>query len=238
MAGLGVSFSTGLLVEAAAAPDRLPELTRGALKRCVLVMGTATIVLVLAARLILRVYGGSYVAHTVVVFQLLSLSLLPFCIETIAFSLDRIAGKPIRAALSQLAIAVLTLGGSWLLFGRLGLNAVGVAVLGADIAVALVRLPTVLAALRRRPGAIARSAGAPRQVEVPDSPAPARLDRPSNRRSYAGRHRAKGPGENSSTSRQQQGPARSPASSKDPPQPGHSKDPPQPGHSKDPRGVL
>ena len=112
-------------------------------------MGTATIVLVFGARFILRVYGGSYIAHTVVLFQLLSLTLLPFCIETIAFSLDRIAGKPIRATLSQLAIAVLTLGGSWLLFGRLGLNAVGVACLGADIAVALVRLPTVLAALRR-----------------------------------------------------------------------------------------
>jgi O-antigen/teichoic acid export membrane protein len=204
VAGLGVSFSTGLLVEAAAAPDRLPELTRGALKRCVLVMGTATVVLILGARLILRVYGGSYITHTVVVFQLLSLSLLPFCIETIAFSLDRIAGKPIRATLSQLAIAVLTLGGSWLLFGRLGLNAVGVAVLGADIAVALVRLPTVLSALRRRPGAIAQPASAPRQPAVPtDSPAPARPDRSPNRRSYAGRHRATGPGESSSAGRPQ-----------------------------------
>ena len=210
VAGLGVSFSTGLLVEATSAPDRLPELTRGALKRCVLVMGTATIVLVLGARLILRVYGGSYIAHTVVLFQLLSLTLLPFCIQTIAFSLDRIAGKPIRATLSQFAIAVLTLGGSWVLFGRLGLNAVGIACLGADIAVALVRLPTVLAALRRRPGAIARPASAPRQAAVPDSPAPARMDQPSNRRSYAGRHRATGPGENSSTSRQQGPPAARP----------------------------
>lgn len=220
VAGLGVSFSTGLLVEAAAAPERLAELTRGALKRCVLVMGTATIVLVLGARLILRVYGGSYIAHTVVVFQLLSLTLLPFCIQTIVFSLDRIAGKPIRATLSQFAIAVLTLGGSWLLFGRLGLNAVGVACIGADVAVALVRLPTLLAALRRRPGTVAQPASAPRpapasaprqapasaprQTAVPaDSPAPARPQRPSNRRSYAGRHRAAGPGENAATGRQQ-----------------------------------
>ena len=173
VATVGISFSTGLLVEAAAAPDRLAELTRGALKRCVLTMGPATIVLVVGARFILRVYGGSYIAHTVVLFQLLSLTLLPFCIETIAFSLDRIAGKPIRATLSQLAIAVLTLGGSWLLFGRFGLNAVGVAVLGADIAVALVRLPTVLSAMRRRPGAIAQPASAPRQSAVPaDHPLP------------------------------------------------------------------
>jgi O-antigen/teichoic acid export membrane protein len=206
VAGLGVSFSTGLLVEAAAAPDRLPELTRGALKRCVLVMGTATIVLVFGARFILRIYGGSYIGHTLMLFQLLSLTLLPFCVQTIAYSLDRIAGKPIRATLSQLAIAVLTLGGSWLLFGRLGLNGVGVACIVADIAVALVRLPTVLAALRRRPGAIPQPASAPQQAAVPDSPAPARPDRPPGRRSYAGRHRATGPGGSSSTDRQQ-GPA-------------------------------
>ena len=141
-------------------------------------MGPATILLVFGARFILRIYGGSYIAHTVVLFQLLALSLLPFCVETIAFSLDRIAGKPVRATLSQLAIAVLTLGGSWLLFGRLGLNGVGVAILVADTAVALVRLPTVLAALRRRPGATARPASATKQAAVSGSRAPAR-SRPS-----------------------------------------------------------
>ena len=141
VASVGISFATGLMVEATAAPHRLPEITRGALKRCVLTMGPATIVLFFGARLILRVYGGSYIAQTAVLFQLLALTLLPFCIETVAYSLDRIAGKPIRSTLSQLAIAVLTLGGSWLLFGRFGLNAVGVACLGADTAVALVAPP-------------------------------------------------------------------------------------------------
>jgi hypothetical protein len=239
---VGTSFSTGLLVEGAAAPDRLPELVRGALKRSVIIMGPATILLVFGARFILRVYGGGYVS-TVVLFQLLALSLLPFCIETTAFSLDRIAGKPIRATLSQLAIAVLTLGGSWLLFGRLGISAVGVAVLGAGIVVALVRLPTVLTALRRRPGAIAqpasapqqapapraraeaqpqrpasapqqapapraraeaqpqRPASAPQQAPVPGSGAEAQSQRFSNRRKYSGRHRAAGPGKNSSAGR-------------------------------------
>ena len=189
VASLGASFSTGLLVEASAAPERLPELTRGALKRCVLVMVPATMVLVLGAPFILRIYGASYAADTVELFQLLALTLVPFCIETIAFSLDRVARKPIRATMSQLAIAVLTLGGSWLLFGRFGLNAVGVAALAADTAVALVRLPTVLAALRRRPAAVARPAGTPRQAAVPGSRAPAPSRRLSNHRSYAGRHR-------------------------------------------------
>jgi O-antigen/teichoic acid export membrane protein len=224
VASVGISFATGLMVEATAAPNRLPEITRGALKRCVLTMGPATIALFFGARLILRVYGGAYIAQTAVLFQLLALTLLPFCIETVAYSLDRIAGKPIRSTLSQLAIAILTLGGSWILFGRLGLNAVGVACLGADTVVALVRLPTVLAALRRRPGVIAQPARPAQQPVVPASPAPDRRvpaspapdrrvpaspapdrrapaspapDRPqrqSERRNYAGRHRATGSG--------------------------------------------
>ena len=163
VATVGTSFSTGLLVEAAAAPDRLSELTRGALKRAVIIMGPATIVLVFGAHLILRIYGGTYSTQTAVLFQLMALSLIPLCIEAIAFSLDRIAGKPIRATLSQLAMTVLTLGGSWLLFGRLGINAVGVAWLGTDVFLAIVRLPTVLAALRGRPGMVARPASAPPQ---------------------------------------------------------------------------
>ncbi len=207
VAALGISFSTGLLVEASAAPDRLQELTLGALKRCALVMIPATIVLVFGAPLILRIYGGSYVASTVVLFQLLALTLLPFCISTIAFSLDRIARKPIRATLTQLANSVLVLGGCWLLFGRLGLNGVGVACIVADTFIAVVRLPTVLGALRRRPGAIARPTSAPRQVAAPDSPAPARSDRLSSRRGYVGRHRATGQGGNSSSGRHQQEPA-------------------------------
>ena len=190
VASVGISFATGLMVEATAAPERLPQITRGALKRCVLTMGPATILLVFGARFILKVYGGSYIAQTAVLFQLLALSLIPFCIETVAYSLDRVAGKPIRATLSQLAIAVLTLGGSELLFGRLGINAVGVACLGADTAVALVRLPTVLAALRRRPGVTARPASAAQQAAVPGPRAPARPHRLPERRNYAGRHRA------------------------------------------------
>ena len=180
VASVGISFATGLMVEATAAPHRLPEITRGALKRCVLTMGPATIALVFGARIILRVYGGSYIAQTAVLFQLLALTLLPFCIETIAYSLDRIAGKPIRSTLSQFAIAVLTLGGSWILFHRLGLNAVGVACLGADTVVALVRLPTVLSALRRRPGVIAPPA---RPAQPPARPAqpPSRAAQPPSR---------------------------------------------------------
>jgi O-antigen/teichoic acid export membrane protein len=225
VASVGISFATGLMVEASAAPHRLPEITRGALKRCVLTMGPATLLLVFGARLILRVYGGDYIAKTATLFELLALTLLPFCIETVAYSLDRIAGKPIRSTLSQLAIAVISLGGSGLLFGRLGVNAVGVACLTADTAVALVRLPTVLTALRRRPGAVAPPASAALRpvpsAEVPARPQPVAdrpqpvadrpqpvADRPQpvpDRQNYVGRHRASGPGRTQPTGQRQAG---------------------------------
>ncbi len=98
-------------------------------------------------------------------------------------------------------MTVLTLGGSWLLFGRLGINAVGVAWLGTDVLLALVRLPTVLAALRRRPGVVARPASAPQSAAAPASRAQAQSRRLPNRRNYSGRHRATGPGENSAAGR-------------------------------------
>jgi O-antigen/teichoic acid export membrane protein len=192
VASVGINFATGMMVEAAAAPSRLPELTRGALKRCCITMVPATVVLVVGAHFILKIYGGSYVANTTTrLFQMLSLGLLPFCIETVAYSLDRIEGKPIRATLSQLAIAVITLGGSWALFGRFGINGVGIATLVAGIAVALVRLPTVVAALQGRAKVAAhpaRAAGAaqtanPGQPVKPAQPGrEARLGGPAGRR--------------------------------------------------------
>src|SRR5215470_14489809 len=49
------NFATSLLVEGAAAPDRLPELTRGVLIRCALLMTLGVGLLVLAARPILTI---------------------------------------------------------------------------------------------------------------------------------------------------------------------------------------
>ena len=182
---LGLNFSTGLTVEGSASPERLAQLTRGVLRRCVLTMIPGTIVLILAAPLIAKLYGSGDAERTGALLRLLALSLFPCSFYGIAFSLYRIAGKPGRASLGQLALALMTLAGSWLLLGRLGVNGVALAGVGADVVVAIAVIPTVVHALRPRPtissawpafhaaaaGRPAAPAGQPAAAAQPDAPA-------------------------------------------------------------------
>jgi len=161
---IGLNFSTGLTVEGSASPERLAQLTRGVLRRCVLTMIPATIALILGARLIIHLYASADAARTATLLQLLAVSLFPCSFYGMAFALDRIAGKPGRATVGQFVLAVMTLGGSWLLLGRFGVNGVAIAGVAADVVVAVARIPTVVAALR--PGshtaaAAGANAGAP-----------------------------------------------------------------------------
>jgi len=148
---LGLNFSTALTVEGSASPNRLAQLTRGVLRRCLLTMIPGTIALILGAHLIAELYGTKDVARTATLLQLMALSLFPCSIAGVAFALDRIAKKPGRAALGQFALAAMTLGGSWLLLGRLGVYGVAIAGVTADVVVAVARIPTVVAALRGKP---------------------------------------------------------------------------------------
>jgi O-antigen/teichoic acid export membrane protein len=173
---LGLNFSTGLTVEGSASSERLAELTRGVLRRCVLTMIPGTIVLILAAPLIGKLFGASDAASTATLLRLLSLSLFPCSIYGIAFSLHRIAGKPIRASLGQLVLAAMTLIGSLLLLKPFGVNGVALAGVAADVVVAIVGIPTVVAALRPKPTISSawpafQAAAAGRPAVVPTAPA-------------------------------------------------------------------
>jgi O-antigen/teichoic acid export membrane protein len=167
---VGLNFSTGLMVEGSASPDRLAQLVRGVLRRVALTMVPGTIVLILGARLIARIYGASNAAHTATLLQVLAISLVPVSIQGIAFSIDRIHGKPGRAALGQLVLCVLSLGGSWLLLGRYGVVGVAIACVGADIVVALVRVPTIVGAIRPRAVKVAAQWAMPTESVMPPRP--------------------------------------------------------------------
>jgi hypothetical protein len=147
-AGLGLvaaNFGTSLLVEGAAAPHRLAELTRGTLGRCMLVTTAGAAVLFVAARPVLFIYGAGYARHAA---GLLALGSIPGCLVVVVVSLDRIAGQVGRATATRLVLAALVLGGSWALVGRVGVDGVAYAFGGANLLVALVRMPTVISAMR------------------------------------------------------------------------------------------
>ena len=147
---VALNFATSLLVEASTAPHRLAELTRGVLVRCAMITVPGAAVLVLAARPILLIYGPAYASQASVLLAMLGVATIPASFVLVVLSLDRIARRVGRAAVTQLALAVLVLGGSWLLLGKLGINGVGLAWTGANVLVALARCPTVIGAARGR----------------------------------------------------------------------------------------
>jgi len=140
---VALNFGTSLLVEGSRAPNRLAELTKGILARCLLATVTGAVVLALAAHLILRIYGPTYAANASVLLALLGAATVPTGLVIVAFALDRIEGRVGRAAVTQLALAVLVLGSSLLLMRRMGINGVGLAWLGSSLVVAAVRSPTI-----------------------------------------------------------------------------------------------
>jgi O-antigen/teichoic acid export membrane protein len=152
-AGLGLvasNFGMSLLVEGAAAPNRLAELTRGVLTRCIAVTSLGAVLLVLAGHSILEIYGSRYADNATSLLALLSVGTIPSCIVAVAISLDRIAGRVGRATLTRFALTVLILGGSWILVRRVGIDGIALAWGGTNLIVALARFPTVIGATKRR----------------------------------------------------------------------------------------
>jgi O-antigen/teichoic acid export membrane protein len=155
------NFAYSLLAEGATAPHRIAELTRGVLVRCTVITLPSAALLVVAAHPILDIYGPTYAAHVSLLLGLLAAAAIPTGLVSIAFSLDRLAGRVGRAALTQGLRALLILGGSLLLMRHMGIDGVGLACLGGSLVVAVGRLPTIAGAAARwpDPGTGVRSGG-------------------------------------------------------------------------------
>lgn len=133
-----------------AAPHRLAELTRGVIVRCLTITSLGAGVLIVAAHPILEIYGSGYAVHAASLLGMLAVGTIPNSLVVVAVSLDRIAGRVGRATLTRLALTVLVLGASVLLLRRVGTDGVAWAWGGANLVVALIRLPTIMRAIRRR----------------------------------------------------------------------------------------
>jgi O-antigen/teichoic acid export membrane protein len=194
-AGLGLvalNFGTSLLVEGSAAPDRLPDLTRGVLARCLLITSLGAALLTLGARPILNIYGSGYAANTASLLALLSMGTIPGSLVVVAVSLDRIAGRVGKATFTRLVLTVLVLGGGWLLLKRVGIDGIAFAWGGANLAVALARCPTIIGATRRRKPVLVERQLAESRLETQGHPRPlSRHPGPA-----IGRHRAGAIGSN------------------------------------------
>jgi O-antigen/teichoic acid export membrane protein len=190
---LAANFGTSLLVEGAAAPQKLAELTRGVLARCVVITSLGAAVLILAARPILYVYGSGYAIQATSLLRLLSVGTLPSCLVVVAVSLDRVAGRVGRATLTRLVLTFLVLGGGWLLARKVGIDGVAFAWAGANLVVALARFPTIASAARRRTAPATAPVSVRQPLAEPRSPISVRSPPGLRRHHAAGRHRAGAP---------------------------------------------
>ena len=130
----------------------MAELTRGVLIRCGLITVSGAAVMTAGGRIILRLFGPAY-GDASLLLALLGTATIPISVVIITLTLDRIAGRVGRVALTQLALAVLVLGLSVPLMKKCGIEGVGFAWLSAGLVVALVRFPTIVRAIRQ-PGAV------------------------------------------------------------------------------------
>jgi O-antigen/teichoic acid export membrane protein len=128
--------------------------TRGALVHAMRLMIPIVAVVIIGAPWILAIFGPGYAANGTDLLRLLALSVIPYSINLIYFSLARIRAKVTGIFVVQAILAVMTLALSFPLLDAMGVTGIGVATLISQGSVALVLLATEL-----RPVLLSRGKG-------------------------------------------------------------------------------
>jgi O-antigen/teichoic acid export membrane protein len=136
------NISSALVAEGARSPDRVPALTRAALRNSARLVLPAAALGIILTRPVLGMFGRDYADQASALLQLLLLSAVPQIVIGIALAAARLRHDMRTIALTYGALAVTTLGGSWVAVMLGGLNGVGVACLVSEVLVALLLLLT------------------------------------------------------------------------------------------------
>lgn len=148
-------FATSLLVEASGGhSDSSRDLTRVA-RHLVVLLLPVVLILVIAAPLILEVFGHEYAVAGSDTLRLLALAGLPYAVNQLAFAKLRVERRVGAIVVAQAVLAGTIVVGSSAAVQLLGISGIGLVVLVAHAAVAAVMLRTELPGLVRsllRPG--------------------------------------------------------------------------------------
>lgn len=126
-----VSFAMALSLFAEGSHDRasLPALSRSALALALLVVGAGTLVMVLAGDKLLLAFGGSYSREAAGLLRLVAVASIPGVLVHLYLGIQRVR-KDMMALISLTGLmALVTLGTSYLLLPRLGIEGAGVGIL-------------------------------------------------------------------------------------------------------------
>jgi O-antigen/teichoic acid export membrane protein len=145
---IGASMGSSLVVSAVFDAGILRTLSYRMLLQTSLLVVPLTIVLVIGAPYILRIFGEDYAEHGTSVLRLLALAALPGTINTMYANVARVQRRVSRVAMIFGAQALIVLGLTWVLLKPYGLTAAGMAWVIAQSAVAIVVVAHALAAHR------------------------------------------------------------------------------------------
>ena len=136
------NVGSALVAEGARDPERAVPLARQALWNSARLVIPLAVVGVLLAPFVLGILGPDYAANGTVVLQLLLVSAIPQVIVGIAIATARIR-RDLRTIMAvYTALAIGSIGGSWLLLGPLGIPGVGLACLLTQLVVCAALLIT------------------------------------------------------------------------------------------------
>ncbi|HWJ54286.1 MAG TPA: phosphotransferase, partial [Propionibacteriaceae bacterium] len=146
------NIGSALVAEGARSPDRIAALTRAALRNSALLVLPAEALGIILTRPVLGLFGADYADQASALLQLLLASAVPHIVIGIALAAARLRDDLRTIALTYGALAVTTLGGSWVAVMLGGLNGVGVACLVSEVLVALLLLTGRSGLWQDRPG--------------------------------------------------------------------------------------
>jgi O-antigen/teichoic acid export membrane protein len=130
------NLSVSLVVEGSLDPKLLALQTRRALRQFIRLILPISIVLLIAAPWVLRIFGPRYAAHGGSLLRLLALGLIPASISIIAIGVARVRGRVGVIIATQVAIAVVVVGLGVVFLHIVGLTGFGISWLIAQSAAA------------------------------------------------------------------------------------------------------
>ncbi|MFI6739920.1 lipopolysaccharide biosynthesis protein [Nonomuraea sp. NPDC050451] len=134
---LAMNMAVSLTVEGSFDRAKLAENCRRALRRAFMIVTPIIAVAILAAPLILTVFGSAFAAEGTTLLRLMSLAVLPRVLIEVYLSALRAQSRARTLATVQIGLAVLVLVSTVVLFPYAGVNAVGYGLLFSELLVAV-----------------------------------------------------------------------------------------------------
>ncbi len=148
IAMLQLAITSSLVVEASRHPGSAARYARSMLRRIAVTILPAAVLVIVAAPLVLLLFGAHYSDGATPVLRLMMLALFPGMLLALYVTRCRLENRTGMLALLQGGQAALMIGGTVLLAGSFGLAAVGWSVLVAELAPALLLAPGMIRWLR------------------------------------------------------------------------------------------